>query len=154
VFTGQTMTTLRSAINTLLNADDVLMGILTGGIHDSTEISRSATPSAYDDRGDLKPCAVLRMGTASGRPPFDDAADEYVYLYFYQKPGSYASIDSAMSQAYTTLHCAALTIDPGWVCELRWGNDLGDSWDDALGAPMNYSRYKATTVRRDRLSAY
>ena len=148
------MATLRSAINSKLTGDTPFMASIPGGLYDSTEISRTGTPTAYDSRGDLKCCCVLRMGTASGRPPFDDAADEYIYLYFYQKPGSCTSIDAAMSAAYTGLHCAALTISPGWVCELRWGNDLGDSWDDALGCPMNYSRYKATTVRRDRLSAY
>ena len=140
-------TTLRSAINSKLTGDSTLMVILTGGLHDQTEISRTGTSSAYDSRGDLKPCAVLRMSARTPKEPFDDAADAYFYIYFYQKPGGYTSIDAAMDRAWTLLHTQQVTIDPGFVYEIRHANDLGDSWDDALGCPMSYSRYHVVLLR-------
>ena len=98
------MATLRAALKTLLEADATLVATMTGGLHDSTEISRSGTPSAYDDRGDLKPCGVLRVGTMTPLDPFDTAERQFFSLYFYQKPGGYTSIDAMKYRAKTLLH--------------------------------------------------
>ena len=140
------MTTLRSAINTLLNADDTLMATATGGIHEQTEISRSNTPSAYDDRGDLKPCMVLRMGTMTPFGPFAYAERQFFALWFYEKPGGYDNIDAMKYRVKTLLHSAEddpkrVTIAPGVVHSIYHADDFGDSWDDALNCPMSYSRY-------------
>lgn len=141
-------TYLRDAVKTLLEADDTLMAILTGGIYDRGEISRTETPDAWDaDRGTLKPCAVLTMGTVSPRAPFDDAATAFLQIYFYEKSG-YDNIEDAMDRVYTLLHIQQVTIDPGFVYEIRHANDLGDSKDDALDCSMSFSRYYAVLMRR------
>ncbi len=146
------MTTLRAAVLALLEADSTLMAILTGGIHDRTEISRTATPSAFDDRGDLKPCAVLRFSTSVPKGTFDVAADTFFNLYYYQKKGGYASIDAAMARGFVLLNTTEdnvvqVAIDPGWVYEIRWADDFLDSWDKALDCPMAYSRYQVVQLR-------
>lgn len=145
-------TTLRSAIRTLLEGDATLAATMTGGLHDSTEISPSKTPSAYDSRGDLKPCAVLRMGTMTPIEPFDEAEREFFNIYFYQKPGGYDSIDVMRTRCKDLLHTTTdslktVTISPGFVYEIRHADDFGDSWDDALGCPMSYSRYYVVKLR-------
>ena len=141
------MATLRAALKTLLEADATLVATMTGGLHDSTEISRSGTPSAYDDRGDLKPCGVLRVGTMTPMDPFDTAERQFFSLYWYQKPGDYTSIDAMRCRAKTLLHTKRVTISPGFVYEIRHADDFGDSWDDVLGCPMSYSRYSVIQLR-------
>lgn len=146
------MATLRAAIKTLLEADATLMAILTGGIHDRTEISPKLTPDAYDDRGDLKPCAVLRMSSATPKGTFDNAADQYFQLYFYQKKGDYDEIDAAMARAWTLLsttedNLVEVAITTGYVYEIRHANDFLDSWDDPLDCPMAFSRYHVVLLR-------
>jgi len=140
------MATLRAALIAKIEADTTLMAILTGGVHDSTEISPSKTASAYDSRGALKPCAVLRMSSSTPKGTFDNAYDTFFTLYFYQKEGGYTSIDAAMARAWVLLNTTKtnlvqVTIDPGFVYEIRHANDFLDSWDDALDSPMAYSRY-------------
>lgn len=146
------MATLRAAIKTLLEADGTLTATMTGGLHDQTEISPSGTPSAYDTRGDLKPCGVLRMGTMTPLEPFDTAERQFFTLYWYEKPGGYANIDVMKYRAKTLLHTTTdsqkqVTVDPGFVYELRHADDFGDSWDDSLKVPMNYSRFYAVLLR-------
>lgn len=141
-------TTLRQAVNALLTGDDTLMGILLGGLHDSTEISPKGTPSAYDSRGALWPCAVLRMSARAPKEPHDEAEDAYFYIFFYQKAGGYDQIDLAQYRAKTLLHPRIqVTIDPGFVYEINHAGDLGDARDDALGCPMNYSRFHVVLLR-------
>ena len=135
-----------------LEADTALMAILTGGIHDRTEISRTDTPTAYDSRGELKPCAVLRMSTTTPKGTFDNAADTFFNVYFYQKKGGYTSIDAAMARAWLVLNTTKTTlvqveIDPGFVYTIRHAGDFSDSWDDALDCPMAYSRYHVVQLR-------
>ena len=140
-------TTLRSAIKALLEADDTLTATMTGGLHDSTEISPTSTPDAYDNRGDLRPCGVLRMGTMTPMEPFDEAERQFFSLYWYEKPGGYTNIDAMKYRAKTLLHVQQVTLDPGWLYEIRQADDFGDSWDDALGCPMSYQRFYAVLLR-------
>lgn len=142
------MATLRAQIKALLEADSTLTDVMTGGLHDQSEISRTATPTAFDTRGGLKPCGVLRMGTMTPHEPFDEAERQFFTLYFYEKPGGYSNIDAMKYRAKTLLHPEKqVTISPGWLYEIGHADDFGDSWDDALGCPMSYSRYWTVLLR-------
>jgi len=79
--------------------------------------------------------------------PFDTAERQFFSLYWYQKPGDYTSIDAMRCRAKTLLHTKRVTISPGFVYEIRHADDFGDSWDDALGCPMSYSRYSVIQLR-------
>jgi len=145
-------TTLRSAIKTLLEADETLMAIATGGIHDQSEISKSGTPGAYDSRGDLKPCAVLRMGTMTPTGPFTHSERQFFTIYYYEKPGGYTNIDAMKYRVKTLLHSTEtsykrVTISPGVVHSIYHADSFGDSWDDVLRCPMSYSRFYAIQKR-------
>ena len=64
-----------SAIVAALQADETLAGLLPGGIYDRlsvADVSRQATPDAFDEYQELLPCAgeggeCDAMGAAAGR---------------------------------------------------------------------------------------
>lgn len=140
-----------SAYATILGAlqgDAQLTAILTGGVYDGTEvsdISRQATPAAYDDYSELKPCAILQPETQAPAGPHPDGSRLYVTLWFYQQSGS-AAIDAGRVRAYHLLHRATLAGSDG-LWDVRHGNDLLGMEMQALGVPAIMSRYVATVNR-------
>ncbi len=140
-----------SAYATILGAlqnDAQLAVILTGGLYDGTEvsdISRQATPAAYDDYSELKPCAILKPETQAPAGPHPDGSRLYVTLWFYQQSGS-AAIDAGRVRAYHLLHRATLAGSDG-LWDVRHGNDLLGMEMQALGVPAIMSRYVATVNR-------
>lgn len=138
---------MRGELKTLLENDVVLMGILTGGVYDRGEISRVNTPQAFSAVGEILPCCLI---TLSARTPnlsdIPGASDQYFTIYFYQQVG-YSSIDAAMDRVFELLDGQSLGLSSGFNYEIIHANDLGDSYDDALGCSMNFSRYKAVVKR-------
>ncbi len=138
---------MRSELKTLLENDVVLMGILAGGVYDRGEISRVNTPNAFNAVGEILPCCLI---TLSARTPnlsdIPGASDQYLTIYFYQQSG-YSSIDAAMDRVFELLDYQSLVLSSGFNYEITHANDLGDSYDDALGCSMNFSRYKAVVKR-------
>lgn len=140
-----------SAYATILGAlqdDAQLAVILTGGVYDGMEvgdISRQATPAAYDANSELKPCAILKPETQAPAGPHPDGSRLYVTLWFYQQSGS-AAIDAGRVRAYHLLHRATLAGSDG-LWDVRHGNDLLGMEMQALGVPAIMSRYVATVNR-------
>lgn len=137
-----------SAILAALQGDATLAGILTGGLYDGTvinDISRQATPTAYDDYSELKPCAILKPETQAPAGPHPDGSRLYVTLWFYQQSGS-AAIDAGRVRAYHLLHRATLAGSDG-LWDVRHANDLLGIELQALGVPAIMSRYVATVNR-------
>lgn len=135
------------AILTLLQYDAALAGVLTGGVHRAVEISRQATPDAFDGNGELLPCALLKQETATPWGPHDDSGRLYVVVYFYQRSG-YDNIEAARKRVYDLLHRVKVTPEDGsGNYDIRHGNDLIDIEDGALNVPMAMSRYVATVQR-------
>jgi len=137
-----------ATIFTALEGDDVLSAILTGGLYDGMEvsdISRQATPAAYDDYSELKPCAILKPETQAPAGPHPDGSRLYVTLWFYQQSGS-AAIDAGRERAYHLLHRATLAGSDG-LWDVRHVNDLLGIEMQALGVPAIMSRYAATVNR-------
>ena len=133
-----------------LQGDAQLAGILTGGLYDDTEvndISRQATPAAYDGYSELLPCAIVKPETQAPAGPHPDGSRLFVTLWFYQQSGS-ADIDVARIRAYHVLHRATLaggSSDTIW--DVRHANDLLGIELQALGVPAIMSRYVATVNR-------
>ena len=131
-----------------LQGDATLASVLTGGLYDGTEvndISRQATPAAYDDYSELKPCAIVKPETQAPAGPHPDSSRLFVTLWFYQQSGS-AAIDAGRVRAYHLLHRATLAGSDG-LWDVRHANDLLGIEMQALGVPAIMSRYVATVNR-------
>jgi len=131
-----------------LQGDTQLAGILTGGIYDGAEvsdISRQATPAAYDEYSELKPCAILKPESQAPAGPHPDGARLFVTLWLYQQLGS-VQIDAARERAYHLLHRTTIAGSDG-LWDVRHANDLLGIELQALGVPAIMSRYVATVNR-------
>ena len=140
--------TAYATILTALQGDTALSAILTGGLYDGTEvndISRQATPAAYDDYSELKPCAIVKPETQAPAGPHPDSSRLFVTLWFYQQSGS-AAIDAGRVRAYHLLHRATMAGSDG-LWDVRHVNDLLGIEMQALGVPAIMSRYMATENR-------
>ena len=140
--------TAYATILAALQGDASLTGILTGGLYDGTEvndISRQATPAAYDDYSELKPCAIVKPETQAPAGPHPDSSRLFVTLWFYQQSGS-AAIDAGRERAYQLLHRSTLAGSDG-LWDVRHFNDLLGIELQALGVPAIMSRYVATVNR-------
>lgn len=137
-----------ASILAALQGDAQLTAILTGGVYDGTEvadISRQATPAAYDDYSELKPSAILKPETQAPAGPHPDGSRLYVTLWFYQQSGS-SAIDAGRVRAYQLLHRTTLAGSDG-LWDVRHANDLLGMELQALGVPAIMSRYVATVNR-------
>lgn len=135
------------AILTVLQGDWVLAAALPGGLHRAVEISRQATPGAFDGNGELRGCGLVKQETATPWGPHQDSGRLYVVVYFYQRSG-YDSIEAARKRVYELLHRVKLRPVDGSGCyEVRHVNDVIDVEDGALHVPMAMSRYMATVER-------
>lgn len=131
-----------------LQGDAMLAGILTGGMYDGTvvgDISRQATPTAYDEYSELKPCAIVKPETQAPAGPHPDSSRLFVTIWFYQQSGS-AAIDAGRVRAYQLLHRASMAGSDG-LWDVRHVNDLLGIELQALGVPAIMSRYVATENR-------
>lgn len=136
------------AIFSELEIDVTLDSILTGGLYDGTvvaDISRQATPAAYDGYSELNPCAIVKPETQAPAGPHPDGSRLFVTIWFYQQSGS-AAIDAGRERAYQLLHRATLAGSDG-LWDVRHANDLLGIEMQALGVPAIMSRYVATVNR-------
>jgi hypothetical protein len=134
-----------AAILAALQGDAQLMAILTGGLYDGiavTDISRQATPDAYDAYQELKPCAILKPESQAPTGPHPDSARLFVTLWLYQQ-GNATAIEAARERAYQVLHRQTLA----GMWEVRHANDVLGAEMQALGVPMIMSRFVATVNR-------
>ena len=143
------MTTLREAVIDLLQADGTLMGILTGGVWERREISRTLTPSVYTASGAMKPCAVVTVEATSPLGPAEfDFETVFFQVWLYEETGNhYASIDPARDRVRALLHRQTVVISAGGIHEIRHADGLGDSFDETLNAEMTYERFYAWRKR-------
>lgn len=139
---------MKAAIYNLLNSDSTLMSALTGGLyHEVSEISRQATPDAYDGNKELQPCALIRQETGTPWGPHDHSARLYVTIWFYERNG-YTNIEAARKRVYDLLHRQKLTpVDGSGNYDIRHADDLLDQEEPELGVSMAMSRYVATMER-------
>jgi hypothetical protein len=135
---------VRADIVTALTGDHTLSGLLTGGVFAVTEISRQATPGAFDTNGEIKPCALVKLEAEAPTGPYPTSSRQYVLVLFYQLVG-YDVIDPAMAQTYALLHRSK--IGSGGVWEIDHASDVLDLEDQALNCSLSISRYAITRLR-------
>lgn len=135
---------VRSALAALLAADSTLLAILTGGIHTATEISRQATPDAFDSNGEVLPCALLSVEADDAAGPLHYSSRMFVAIRFYERDG-YTAIDAALARVYALLHRQRVSGEG--VFEIRHTGDVRDQRDAALDCAMGMSRYQVVWYR-------
>lgn len=137
-----------AAILQALQADTALTTILTGGLYDGVaiqDITRQATPDAFDEWGEMKPCAILKPESQAPAGPHAHGARLFVALWLYQQHGG-AEIDAVRERAYQVLHRSQLA-GGGGLWDVRHANDVLGAEVQGLDAPMVMSRYVATVNR-------
>lgn len=135
---------MRAAIKAVLEGDGTLAGLLTGGVWAGTEISRQLTAGAFDDDGEVLPCALVRLETGTPWGPYPSSGRLYVVVMFYERCG-YEVIDAALERTYVLLHRSK--VGGAGVWEVTHADDVRDVEDGALGCSMGYSRYVVTRNR-------
>lgn len=130
---------MKAEIKDFLEQDAVLMGTLTGGIHEGTQITRQNTPGAFDANTEILPCALVKDGTDAPSGPHPDGTRLTLEIYFYQRAG-YDNIKTAMQRVYNLLHRQNAWIKGVW--EIRHADSLREIRDEALGCSLGLSRYE------------
>lgn len=134
-----------SVILQALQGDSQLMTLLSGGLYDGREvqdISRQATPDAFNEWSELEPCGLLKAESQAPTGPHPDSARLFVTLWLYQQAGT-AAIDAARERAYALLHRKNLA----GTWEVRHAGDVLGAEVQGLDMPMVMSRYAATVNR-------
>lgn len=135
---------LTDDIKTALQANAPLVALLTGGIHnDVEEISRQNTPTAFDANQELKPCALIKLGTEIKSGPYERSVNSPVIIYFYQRAG-YNEIEQAMEKAYDLLNDKQIG---SGVWQLIFDISVPQQRDVALDVPLGMHRFVAVRHR-------
>jgi hypothetical protein len=150
-----------------LTADEQLMAMLSGGIHRAHQISRQRTPGAFNEYGELLPCALIKTESQTPWGPHHDSGRHYITLYLYQRNYDTSQpdatglaqtgaedindtyIEMAAKRVYSLLHRVKLIpVDESIGCyDLRLAGELGGMMDQSLDAEMIQLRYQATIQR-------
>ena len=137
---------MRDAVVAVLEGDETLMATLTGGVHTATEINRQLTPTAFDDNGEIEPCALVKFETEGPWGVHDHSARLFFSVMFYERSG-YTSIETARARVYSLLHRQRVTPASGGCWEIRHSDDVLDQEDTALGCGLAVSRFYAIVKR-------
>lgn len=135
--------TIADDIRAVLIGNAPLMAALTGGVHAGVkEISRQETPEAFDENKELKPCALIKIGTEVPRGPFNRSGMVVVLIYFYQKNGN-AVIESAMDQVYDLLHETKIGSKTWQILhsDTLHSYELAERKDQVIGGQMGLMRF-------------
>jgi hypothetical protein len=138
-----------TAIYNALSADSTLTGILSGGLYnwlDTPELSRQATPAAFDEFGEMKPSGLLKPESATPWGPLPDGGRVYIVLWLYDQAG-FEALDAARERLYTLLHRQQITTEAG-IFDIRHSNDILGGEVPGLDVSMCVCRYYATIYRK------
>ena len=135
-----------ATVRAALAADATLVALLPGGIYDAGavvggEISRQATPSAFDANSELRPCALINGGGDTPDGPGAIAGRMLVNVWLYHRTSD-ATLETAAARVRTLLHKAVLT----GTYETRWEFDAPPFEEEALAARAAVTRYEV--IRR------
>ncbi len=135
---------MKAAIHNLLTTDPTLIAILPGGVQQAIEITRQATPDAFDANNEIQPCALLKLSTDPPTGPHPYSSRLTFNLYFYQLSG-YTAIEAARYRAYSLLHRQKTTPHHHHTScwQILHSNDILYQEDQALRCSMAISRYQA-----------
>lgn len=131
---------LASEIGLVLEEDDELMAILTGGIFTEVEeVNRQLTPEAFDSYGEIQPCLLIKMGVETPTGPYLRSANTPLIFYFYQRQG-YDSIDPAMGKVFDDLN---ETQSGDGVWNIQFSNAVYQQRDQSLDCALGTLRFNA-----------
>ena len=133
--------TLAEEIQDVLEADEALEEMLTGGIHVGIEeISRQLAPEAFDSNGEILPCMLIKLGVEIPSGPYLSSVQTPVVMYLYQRQG-YGEIEPAMRIAFDLLNEQTFGTA---VWNIRHSNTVYDQRDIALDCALMTLRMVAT----------
>lgn len=126
-----------------LQADGELSGLLPGGIYNAAaveEITRQNTPEAFDANKEIKPCALVTVGTEVRAGPHSLGVATTMGVYFYQRFG-YEVIEQAMQRTFEVLHEQRIGGDGVW--QIFFNINIPNQRDQALDCALGSQRYVA-----------
>lgn len=133
---------MKQAVHDRLTGDTQLMALLPGGLHTTAEISRQATPTAFDANSEIMPCALLKLGSVIPAGPYETSAQQTIEVFFYH-PSGFTALSAVIDRVYQLLHRQRLEPSSGTCWGIQHDNDTPEDEDPALGVPMRRSRYVA-----------
>lgn len=134
--------TLLGDIKTALQADSTLMALLTGGVHigiDTGELTRQATPDAFDANDEVKPSVLVVEQTDVKSGPYSRSVITMLGVYFYQRDG-YDVIEQAMEMVFDILHEQQIG-SKTW--QILYSTCVKNQRDPALDCSLSMQRYMA-----------
>lgn len=146
------MTTLRTAVKELLEADAMLSALLTGGVLDADDLPRDGGGVDYAPRDAtgvrIAPFAVLRWKQST---PFDSqhvrAEKQTLEVYLYADSG-YSTIESAANRVKSILHQSQVNGDDRSLVTVLYVYQSSELVADELNqCPMQFQRYEVSYVR-------
>jgi hypothetical protein len=136
---------LSDEVKAVLQADTPLMALLTGGVHnDVEEISRQGTAAAFDEYGEILPCALIKVGTEIPlRSGYLSAVQTPLTIYLYQRAG-YDHIEPALSYIFTDLNEKKIGTK---VWSIEFDAMVNQQRDTALDCALGSLRFVAKRLR-------
>ena len=135
---------INNVVKSLLLADGPLMSVLTGGVHDTSEITRQLAPTAFDANGEIKPCALVKSGNETAMQHKIQAVQTPVVIYLYERSG-YAAIDAALARIYTLLDQRHIGASGVW--EAQFNTEIARLTDEGLKCSLGTQRWNLIRKR-------
>lgn len=136
---------MKAELHALLSTDSSLLAVLTGGVHQASEISRQETPTAFDANNELLPCALLKMGTEVPVGPHIHSARTFFRIFLYARGA--APLETARRRLYAMLHRQRMGLSQDRCLEIAHQDDVFDIRDDALACDLVICRFAATLMK-------
>lgn len=136
---------LSDEIKAVLDADMELTTLLSGGVHCGVEeINRQNTPTAFDENGEILPCALIKEGTELPlRSGYLRAVNGPVTIYCYQRQG-YDVIEPAMDICFDDLNEKKIGTN---VWNIEFDIRVNQQRDTALDCALGSLRFVAKRLR-------
>ena len=131
-------------VKTRLETDWTLMNLLPGGVHRATEISRQRTPSAFDDNGELRACALVKASDETPDGPRAYAGRQLVEVWAYH-PYDLDGVENILDRVHVLLQRHKLP--NGAVWEARAFGGTRNFEDETLQAAAGVGRYEVVVYR-------
>lgn len=142
---------LRSAIATRLAADSSLQVLLSGGIfptgdEQASSMSKEDFPSAFDDKGEIRPCCLVQDDGSFSLPNLEQGVNATFRIFVWQQRGR-ETIDAALARFRFVLAPLTLQVGALYVYQLQWAGDGPNLRDQALDdAEIGWSRWQAVST--------
>jgi hypothetical protein len=140
---------LRDDLKAVLDADEDLMEMITGGVHiDIPELSRQFAPSAFDSNSEIKPAILIKEGNEIPSGPYSRSVQTPLVFYFYQRAG-YDVIEAGINIVFNLLHEQRIG---GTTWQIFYDGSMvdnrsGDIRDAALDCSMGVGRFRAVRMK-------